>query len=227
MNDLMPDTLKKRSLAYRQSAGAEYAERSEGAIAYRMKADSAEQVARAALLDLSVVSRTGVRGVNAEHHLRQVGLPIPAKPNQAAFGANDEMVLRLSQKEFWLLNGLTDQNDNVEKFNQLSLPPVDCYSLFCQDSHAWFMLTGDHLPDIMAKVCGIDLRTDAFPVGSIAQTSVARVNAIVVSHQVNSIPVFSLLSDSASSEYLWGALLDAIQEFDGTVVGLNALTRSD
>jgi sarcosine oxidase subunit gamma len=223
MSVMMPDVFKKRSLAYRQLADAEYTERSEGAIAYRMKGDSSAQVARASLLDLSVVSRTGFRGINAEKYLQQAGLTVPAQPNQAYMGSEGELILRLSQKEFWVLDGLTTQDDILDKLSQHALPSYACYSLFCQDSHAWFMLTGHHLADIMAKVCGVDLRDDAFPIGSIAQTSVARVNAIVVSHQVNSTPVFSLLSDAASAEYLWEALLDAMQEFDGAVVGLSTL----
>jgi sarcosine oxidase subunit gamma len=226
MSVMMPVVFKKRSLVYRQLADAEYTERSEGAIVYRMKGDSSEQVVRASLLDLSVVSRTGFRGINAAVYLQQAGLPVPVQPNQASIGDMGELILRLSQKEFWVLDGLTAQGDILDKLSQHALPSAACYSLFCQDSHAWFMLTGNHLADIMAKVCGVDLREDAFPVGSIAQTSVARVNAIVVSHQVNSIPVFSLLSDSASAEYLWKALLDAMQEFDGAVVGLHTLIET-
>jgi sarcosine oxidase subunit gamma len=223
MNTITPESFDKRSLAYRELGNAEYIERSEGAIVDRIKGDNLEQVNRASLLDLSVVSRTGFRGANAELYLQQADLPVPPKPNQCLVGNNGELVLRLSQKEFWVLDDLTSESDSVNKLNQQTLPSDNFYSLFCQDSHAWFMLTGDHLADVMAKVCGVDLRADNFPTGSIAQTSLARVNAIIVSHQVNGIPVFSVLSDSASSEYLWGALLDAMQEFKGSVVGLNTL----
>jgi sarcosine oxidase subunit gamma len=223
MNMITPEDFNKRSLAYRQLAYAEYLERSEGAIAYDIKGDSSDALLRPSLLDLSIVSRTGLRGANAEKHIQQEGLPIPSKPNQCSVGQEGQLILRLSQKEFWVLDGVANDDDTVAKFNQNKLPSENCYSLFCQDSHAWFMLTGPYLADIMAKLCGVDLRESAFPLGAIAQTSVARVNAIVVSHQVNSVPVFSLLSDSASAEYLWCALLDAMQEFNGSVVGLNAL----
>lgn len=230
MNVIQPESFNKRSLAYRQLADAEYIEHSGAAIASRIKGDSLAQVKQAALLDLSVVSRTGFRGLNAEQHLQTAGLPVPPKPNEGLSGDSGELVLRLSQKEFWILGGIGNDDgdsdghlDTIDKLNQQPLPADNCYPLFCQDSHAWFMLTGEYLADIMAKVCGVDLRSDVFPSGAIAQTSVARVNVIVVSHQVNAVPVFSLLSDSASSEYLWGALLDAIQEFNGVEVGLSTL----
>jgi sarcosine oxidase subunit gamma len=44
-----------------------------------------------------------------------------------------------------------------------------------------------------------------------------------VRHKVNKIPVFSILSDSSSAEYLWDSLLDAMNEFNGHVVGTDAL----
>jgi sarcosine oxidase subunit gamma len=37
------------------------------------------------------------------------------------------------------------------------------------------------------------------------------------------VPVFHLLADSASADYLWEALLDAMAEFGGAPVGLAAL----
>jgi sarcosine oxidase subunit gamma len=220
---IKPESFSKRSLAYRQLADAEYIERSQGAVVYRIKGVNSTDVECPSLLDLSLVSRTGFRGDNAEKHLQNIGLPVPAKPNQSSIGDNGELILRLSQKEFWVLYGVTIEDDSFIKANQLELPTENCYSLFCQDSHAWFMLKGPYLADIMAKLCGVDLRDDVFPLGTIVQTSVARVNAIVVSHEVNSVPVFSLLSDSASSEYLWDALLDAMQEFSGSITGLSEL----
>ena len=37
------------------------------------------------------------------------------------------------------------------------------------------------------------------------------------------IPAYHLLCDSASAEYLWRVLLDAMAEFDGVPVGRDAL----
>ncbi len=223
MNAMTPNMFTNLSAVYRQHNDAEYVEKAGGAIASHMNADSAEQVARAALLDLSLIPRQGFRGANAENYLLDAGFPVPVSPNQALFGKQGEMILRLSQKEFWVFEGLTAQADGLTRLDQTSSPSADFYPLFCQDSHAWLMLTGRHLADIMAKVCGVDLRSELFPVGSIAQTSVARVNAIVVRHEVNSVPVFSILSDRSSAEYLWGALFDATLEFGGEAVGLSAL----
>jgi sarcosine oxidase subunit gamma len=39
------------------------------------------------------------------------------------------------------------------------------------------------------------------------------------------VPAFHVLADSASAEYLWGCLLDAMAEFGGTPVGWAAVRQ--
>ena len=222
MTTVTPESFNKRSFVYRKLAGATFTDVADSALATDFY-NGSSQAEKAGLVDLSVLARSGYRGLNAAQHLEAIGLPVPAKPNQASVSDNGELVLRLSQKEYWVLAALADQGAGVEQISLRGLPQSDCYSLYCQDSHAWFALTGAHLPEIMAKVCGVDLREDSFPLGSIAQTSAARINVIVVNHQVNGIPCFSILCDSAAAEYLWDSLLDAMQEFGGEAIGTAAL----
>ena len=73
---------------------------------------------------------------------------------------------------------------------------------------------------MFAKICGVDLRPHHFADGRIAQTSLAKMSAIVIRADLGRTPAFHLLADSASAEYLWGCLLDAMAEFDGAPVGL-------
>lgn len=222
MTAITPESFSKRSFVYRKLKGAEFVEQAGAALA-RDFYNGRDQAEKAGLLDLSVLPRTGFRGLNAAEHLQAAGLPVPAKPNQAEQSANGELVLRLSQKEFWVLGNPQDAGAGVEALQERGLPESDCYGLYCQDSHGWMTLTGTSLPQIMAKVCGVDLREENFPQGSIAQTSAARINVIVVHHEINGVPCFSVLSDSASAEYLWDSLLDAMQEFGGEVIGAKAL----
>ena len=57
----------------------------------------------------------------------------------------------------------------------------------------------------------------------VAQTSIARLNAIVIRDDVADIRAFHLLADTASAGYWWDCLLDAGAEHDMGVVGLDAL----
>lgn len=166
------------------------------------------------LRDFSLHKRTGIRGIDAATVLETMGMPVPKFPNQSSHNGEGVEVLRLSTKEFWLLDLEQGRESVVNQLNQADLAGKKCFSLFCQHSHAWFVMSGDFLAPTLAKVCGVDLREDVFPKGSIAQTSIARVNAIIVSHELRGEFVFSILSDSSSASYLWGALQDAMAEFN-------------
>ncbi|WP_051333470.1 hypothetical protein [Aliagarivorans marinus] len=93
------------------------------------------------------------------------------------------------------------------------------YPLPCQDSDALFALAGGDAITCMAKVCGVDLRDAAFPSGSIAQTSVAKVNASVVKTVLDGQQFLYILCSQASAQYLWESLVDAMAEFGGEVLG--------
>jgi glycine cleavage system aminomethyltransferase T len=80
--------------------------------------------------------------------------------------------------------------------------------------------------DAMAKLCEVDLRGRKFPPGSIAQTSIARVNGVVISHNFGPRPGFFILCDTASTEYLWRSIIDAIDEYNGGAVGLQNITTA-
>lgn len=217
-----PQNGTRRSPIYREFTGASFVDVAGVAVAASRGTDpNQSQAKKAGLLDLSALPRTGVRGTAAAEHLAAHNLPIPEHPNMCSLTAQGDMVLRLSQREFWLLGHPVSGQQTVSGFKQHTLPEKGCYSLFCQDSHVWFAMTGMHLPDIMAKLCGVDLQETDFPVGAIAQTSVARINAIIINQPLNSIPCFSILCDSSAAEYMWHSLLDAMAEFEGQWVGYN------
>lgn len=199
----------------------------EGAIAGTYQAGEQAQARRCGLLDLTPLARTGLRGNNAAAQLQNNGWPVPAQPNQLAQTAAGELVLRLSPREFWVLGALADNGAAIDVLNDAlnaaERPDAGCYPLFCRDSHAWLLLTGEHCAAVMAKLCGVDLRASAFAEGSIAQTSVARINAIIASHTVNGVAAFSILCDSGYLSYLWDVLLDAMDEFGGAPVGIQSL----
>lgn len=182
------------------------------------------RAARAGVIDLTMVPHTGYRGTAAADWLAAQGYPLPLVPNQASTSANGDRILRLSMREFWLLGSLEDLGQTITTLpTRMTDTPANCYPLFCGDSHAWLLLTGEHIADVMAKLCAVDLREAQFPEGSIAQTSVARVGAIVVRQQVNGLPAFAILCDVNSSDYMWTVLVDAVQEFDGGPIGIDCL----
>jgi sarcosine oxidase subunit gamma len=167
-----------------------------------------------ALLDLTDLPRVGFRGSHSAEYLRGRHFVLPQQPNQALTQADGSHVARLSQTEYFILGSTTDQGQRIaDEEARWELDHQANYLLPRQDSHAWLQLRGDCIAEVMAKVCGVDLRAQAFPAGAVAQTSVARINAIVINIGGSTVPCFQILFDRASREYFTAALLDALQEF--------------
>lgn len=165
--------------------------------------------------DKTQTTRVGVRGVAAESFFKRQGIIVPDQPNQAKCSENGLIVLRLSRTEFWLIDVAQSHQAVLEALELQALSEEGVYRLYCQHSHALFELKGEHSAEMFAKLCGVDLSHDAFAAQSIAQTSVARVNAIVVNTSLSAqrSDNYLILSDVSSAAHLWDALLDASQEF--------------
>ena len=98
-----------------------------------------------------------------------------------------------------------------------------CYQMPRAETHCWLALTGASVPEMLAKVCAVDMRPHKFPNHRIAQTSIARTNGVITRHDLGQTPCFYVLADSASADFLWPCLLDAMAEFKGAPVGLKTL----
>ena len=72
----------------------------------------------------------------------------------------------------------------------------------------------------------MDLRPQHFENGQIAQTSLAKINAIILRSDIANLTNYAIFSDGSSVEYLWDSLLDAMAEHRGSPVGLEALTNN-
>ena len=159
--------------------------------------------------DLTNRHRWGLRGQGAAEALRIQGWDLPEQPNRLVASINQSFVMALSQREFWVLDPHYDAAE-LTMGNEFT---TDAYPLFCQSSHAWLVLKGSQTSALMAKVCAVDLRPDAFSVGDVAQTQMALINCIIARHDLAGDDVFSIFVDQSYAEYALEALLDARQEF--------------
>lgn len=223
---------KRRSFVHHRlaQAGAEFADVGGGILAALTAggADEAAAARRLALADLSPLPRIGYKGEGAPAWLRQNKVQIPAQPNAAQPQADGTLVAALSAQEHLLLSPIKPPSGGGVCQQLAAAWSLDsaaqCYQLPRYDSHCWFAVCGEHVGDMLAKLCGVDLRPESFAANAVAQTSLARVNTIVIRCPLGGTPAFYLLTDSASAEYLWDCLLDAMDEFSGAIIGLNALS---
>ncbi len=177
-----------------------------------------------ALVDLTDIPRVGFRGADAGAYLLERGFVLPDAPNRAVTQADGSHVARLSQTEYLILGSLRDGGARIAAEEaRWAMDHSANYLLPRQDSHAWLQLSGEPVAEVMAKLCGVDLRAQAFPVGAVAQTSAARINVIVINLGSPSTPAFQVLCDRASLAYFMAAVLDAMAQFDGKLLGIDPL----
>ena len=192
--------------------------------AFVQRSPRTELLHTCALTDLTELARVGFRGSDSAAYLQKRGYRLPTLPNQALRQDDGGWVARLSQTEYLLLGSLADDGARVADAEAEWVQDGQRnYLLPRQDSHAWLQLSGVHCSAVMAKLCGVDLRPGAFPVGAVAQTSAARINVIVVNVGSDERPALQLLFDRASLAYFREAVLDAMDEFEGGWVGMDEL----
>ena len=219
-----PLSSARRSFIYRRLPAPEFAHQSIGDAAVAKSSKLNAERTDLNLVDLSVLPRWGLKGREALVWLEQLGVQMPAADNLAIVQRDGSLVARLSPGEALVLAPFRGECTLANKIDSL---PADgsgaCYPAPRRDSHCWFAVTGQRAPNMFAKLCAVDLSQDRFSNGRVAQTSVARLSAIVIRHDLHGSLAFSILADSASAEYLWDCLLDAMTEFAGVVCEIDAL----
>jgi sarcosine oxidase, subunit gamma len=200
------EPLARRSFVYRRLPQADV-------LAFSGRVD-----ARLKLADFSLVPRWGLKGRGVGAWLTRHAASIPSDDNRAEIQNDGSLVARLSPTEVLVLSPKDGQAGLSDVLERIAPEGEDaCYPVPRRDSHCWFVVTGKDAHQMFAKLCAVDLAPDRFPNGQIAQTSVARLSAIVIRNDLKGALSFSLLADSASAEYLWDCLLDAMTEFGGVV----------
>lgn len=221
-----PEKLQRRSHLYRtcREAGAQWrVVNGFGAPAhYGDVSGETAAAARLAIADLTALPRAGYKGWGMADWIRDQGVSLP-EPNLARRQEDGTLACRLSSGELLLLAD-DDEATLIDRLEGAwSMDDAVCFPVPRADASARLVVTGHESAAMMAKMCGVDLRGHRFSDHAIAQTSVARMNVIVLRNDRGAAPAYDLIFDSASAVYLWGCLVDAMAEFSGRIVGLDAV----
>ena len=84
-------------------------------------------------------------------------------------------------------------------------------------------ISGARAPDLLAKVCSIDLSEEVTPDGAAFRSSVAKLVTDIVRDDLEGERSYLLHCERSSGQYLFDALLDAGDEFAIEVEGFTAL----
>jgi sarcosine oxidase subunit gamma len=213
---------QRRSFVYRKLAavGATFREMADTAVA----ASIPGATPALGLADLSPLPRLGYKGPNALSVLGAAGLQIPEENNMALPVPGGGLVARLADSEALLLGDPTGVGDPLAAYGDVA--GAGCYAMPRRESHAWFLLVGDSGAECLAKICGVDLRPHRFDEERVAQTSLARINGIIIRGDRGEGLVYHLLADSASAPYLWDCVIDAMAEFEGGPIGIDMIKNA-
>ena len=229
---IRPTDRLRRSFLYRvlEQAGARFTEINGAAVASDFGGAAGDELAAArmmALADLSPLSRVGYKGRGALGWAQGQGLTVGERNNTAYRQRGGELAARLADSEVMVLDGLDGTGALPHRIEaEWSRDGAGgAYLVNRQGANFWFLVTGARAAEMFAKLCAVDLRPARFPAGAIAQTPVAQTSCIVIRADLGDVPAYHLLGDSASAEYQWGCLADAMGEFGGCPVGIEALRR--
>ncbi len=205
------------------SAGAEWRDLKDASIAWDF--GEAADARRLAIADLSPLPRLGFKGRGTIPAMRKRGVIVEACSNKAFRQADGSLCLVLGPGEVLLLSNLAGEGAaQAAMLDGWRIEDEErTYPLPRRDSHAWFAIAGGEAPAMFSKLCAVDLRPRTFADLSIAQTSVAKLNAIVARADAGGALLYHLLADSASALYLYSSLMDAAAEFGGRLTGLSAV----
>ncbi len=233
MANAQPNAYTRRSFLYRKLAAtdANFGEVAGAAVALDFGDPDGEAQAarRLGLADISVLPHTGFKGAGVVEWLRAQGAEVSEEPNWAPAQAGGGLAVRQARAEVMILGDLSGDGGWPERLKAAwwaePVPPrvPRGFPMPRDETHAWLAVTGAHADAMFAKICGVDLRHQAVPQGRVAQTSIARLNGVIVRDDRGAVPFYHLLADCTAAEYLWDCLLDAMAEFDGAPVGLTAL----
>ena len=217
-------TLPRRSFVYRRVAEANVSFVVLDGAGFGETSDPASLASGLKLVDLSVLPRWGLKGRGIASWLARHGMTMPVADNRAERQQDGSLLARLASAEVLILAPVIGKSVLAGPIERMAPGGEDaCYGAPRRESHCWFVVIGSDAAKMLAKLCGVDLSPGRFAIGQIAQTSVARLGAIVIRQDLGGLLAFFLLADSASAEYLWDCLLDAMAEFAGAVCGADAI----
>jgi sarcosine oxidase, subunit gamma len=217
-------TLPRRSFVYRRVAEANVSFVARDGAGFGETSEPASLASGLKLVDLSVLPRWGLKGRGIASWLARHGMTMPVADNRAERQQDGSLLARLAPAEVLILAPLIGKSVLAGPIERMAPGGEDaCYGAPRRESHCWFVVIGSDAAKMFAKLCGVDLSSGRFAIGQIAQTSVARLNAIVIRQDLGGVLAFFLLAESASAEYLWDCLLDAMAEFAGAACGADAI----
>ena len=171
------------------------------------------------LVNLSHLTRFGVKGAGASAWLASQTIPIPDRPNSWLPLPNGGLVARLGLTEF-----LVEDNrlDPVAPWLAACQPPPEAvYPVLRQDLA--IALSGTAIADLLLQTCSVNFRALDLRDRPVILTSMAGVAVTVLPGERQGMPFYRIWCDGTFGVYLWRTLEAIAAELDGSVTGFDQI----
>lgn len=84
-------------------------------------------------------------------------------------------------------------------------------------------LVGPASAELLSRLCGLDFHSAVFPTLAAKQSSVAKTAQLIIRHDLDQIPAFSLIGSSSLGAYLWETIMQAGRDLAIAPIGQAAL----
>lgn len=234
-NNIQANQCERRSFVYRklEALSATWSETNDYAYAALIHdaASETDYAQQLALCDMSHLQRVGFKGAGTIEWLTHQQVHIPPEINSAAISVNGSLISRLGSSDILIIDNLKNPTDIPQKlaqqWQQDYAPDKDPCGFIMprQDSHACFCVSGINAPEMFATLCAVDLRVHKFSNYMIAQTSLARIGAIIIRADLGTLNNYFVLVENVAAEYCWDCLQDAMLALSGHVIGASTLVN--
>ena len=144
-----------------------------------------------------------LRGQEIEAELRKAFNLVPEKPGDLSIDAGNILIRTRSDE---IIIAVLQPSLNVLEGIRLTATDIT-------HGRGVLRLRGPYAAQVLQKICGLDFSDTAFPTLHTAQSSLAKVHALIMRHDMDHMPVYTVVVDRSLAPYVWDALYDAMQEF--------------
>jgi sarcosine oxidase subunit gamma len=170
---------------------------------------------RVGLADAAGNGLLRIRGHGAESALHPVWDAVPAATGEVT-SVPEGVLARLRPDEF-LLMALTPSAEIGALATRIAASPHNELLTVIDVTHAHglLQLVGQRAPDVLPKLCGLDFDDAVFPDRHVAQTSLAKIAALILRLDVSGTRTYWIMVERSLASYVWETVWAAMQEFEG------------
>lgn len=152
--------------------------------------------------------RVDPHGPGADAVGRSLGAALPVEPNTWTH-ATDGLIIWLGPDE-WLVTNAHARPEDFEDELAWVVSAYDGAAVDVSAQRTSLRLRGPLVRELLSFGCSLDLRPNAFPAGSCAQTTLGRAGVLIIALRTDDFRIFVRQSFAG---YLVDWLLDAAEEF--------------